>query len=328
MPANLPPMYFEVEKRFRDGKTPEEKIEALEEMLAIMPKHKGTDKLKADLRRKIAKLKLEGQQKKGGTRSQTAYSIDREGAGQIAIIGPPNTGKSSLVGTITNATPEVSDFPFTTWKPTPGMVPYENIQFQLIDTPPLSREYTDPWFSDLLRRVDMIMVVIDLRDDPLQQLQDSLSMLRDWRIFPKGTEIPEDLTKPPFIKRMLVVVNKMDEAKNEEDYQVFLELSEIKLPCIGISVHKGLNLSALVEKIFNLFEIIRVFTRAPGKDHDPTAPFVLPRNSSLEELAEKVHRDFKEKLKYARVWGKSVYAGQMVQRDYTLQDGDVVEMHI
>jgi ribosome-interacting GTPase 1 len=174
----------------------------------------------------------------------------------------------------------------------------------------------------------MIMLVIDLRGDPLQQLQDSLSMLRDWRIFPKGTEIPENLTKSPFIKRMLVAVNKMDADKDQEDYQVFLELSEIKLSCIGISVHKGRNLSALVEKIYDLFEIIRVFTRAPGKAHDPTAPFVLPRDSKLEDLAEKVHKDFKEKLKYAKVWGKAVYEGQMVQRDYTLHDGDVVELHI
>jgi ribosome-interacting GTPase 1 len=174
----------------------------------------------------------------------------------------------------------------------------------------------------------MMMVVIDLRADPLQQLQDALSMLRDWRIFPKGTAIPEGLTKPPFIKRMLVAVNKMDEAKDEEDYQVFLELSEMNLPCVGISVHRGRNLSALVEKIYNLFEIIRVFTRAPGKAHDPSSPFVLPRDSKLEELAEKVHKDFKEKLKYARVWGTAVYDGQMVQRDYILQDGDVVELHI
>jgi len=159
-------------------------------------------------------------------------------------------------------------------------------------------------------------------------LEESLSLLRDWRIFPSETEIPEDLQKPPFIKRMLVVVNKMDEGKDEEDYQVFLELSEIKLPCIGVSVHKGRNLSSLVEKIYGLFEIIRVFTRAPGKTHDPSAPFVLPQESKLEELAEKVHKDFKEKLKYARVWGKAVYEGQMVQRDYTLQDGDVVELHL
>jgi len=174
----------------------------------------------------------------------------------------------------------------------------------------------------------MIMILIDLRADPLQQLQDAISMLRDWRIFPMGTEIPEDLKKPPFIKRMLVVVNKMDEVKDEEDYQVFLELSEIKIPCIGISVRKGRNLPALAEKIYGLFEIIRVFTRAPGKAHDPSAPFVLPRDSKLEDLAEKVHKDFKEKLKYARVWGRAVYEGQMVQRDYILQDGDVVELHI
>jgi uncharacterized protein len=80
MPANLPPMYFEAEKRFRDARTSDEKIHALEEMLAIMPKHKGTDKLKADLRRRIAKLKVEAQQKKGVARRETAYSIDREGA--------------------------------------------------------------------------------------------------------------------------------------------------------------------------------------------------------------------------------------------------------
>jgi hypothetical protein len=174
----------------------------------------------------------------------------------------------------------------------------------------------------------MIMIVIDLRADPLQQLQDALFMLRGWRIFPKGADIPEDLRKPPFIKRVLVAVNKMDETRDQEDYQVFLELSEIKLPCIGISVHRGRNLSALVEKIYDLFEIIRVFTRAPGKAHDLTAPFVLSRHCKLEDLAEKVHKDFKEKLKYARVWGKAVYDGQMVQRDYLLQDGDVVELHL
>jgi ribosome-interacting GTPase 1 len=328
MPANLPPMYFEAEKRFRDGKTPEEKTEALEEMLAIMPKHKGTDKLKADLRRKIAKFKLEGQQKKGGARSQTAYSIDREGAGQIAVIGPPNTGKSSLVAKITNATPEVGDFPYTTWKPTPGMVPYENIQFQLIDTPPLSKEYTDPWFSDLLRRVDMIIILIDLRADPLQQLEDSLSMLRDWRIFPSETEIPEDLKKPPFLKKMLLLVNKADDDEDQEDYKVFLELAGMTVPSMAVSVTRGRNLAALTEKIYEMLNIIRVYTRAPGKEPDLTSPFVLPRGSKLEDLAEKIHKDFKEKLKYARLWGKAVYDGQMVQRDYVLQEGDVAEFHM
>ncbi|HIC84931.1 MAG TPA: GTP-binding protein, partial [Desulfobacterales bacterium] len=145
MPANLPPQYFEAEKRYREAKTPQEKIEALEEMLTIMPKHKGTDKLRADLRRKISKFKTQAQQKKGAGKRETAYSIEREGAAQILLVGPPNTGKSSLVRALTNATPDVADFPHSTWKPTPGMVSFENIQFQLVDTPPITREYVDPW---------------------------------------------------------------------------------------------------------------------------------------------------------------------------------------
>jgi ribosome-interacting GTPase 1 len=321
-------MYFEAEKRYREARTPEDKIEALEEMLAIMPKHKGTDKLKADLRRRIAKLKDESQQKRGGARQVTAYSIDREGAAQVAVIGPPNAGKSALVGKLTNASPEVAEFPHTTWKPMPGMAYYENIQFQLIDTPPITKEYTDPWMVDLLRRVDILVVLLDLHADPLQQLEDTLSILWEWRIFAEGTPIPEDLTKPPFIKKMLVAVNKMDRREDEEDFQVFLELSELKLPSLGVSVNTGKNLMALIEKMYELSHIIRVYTKAPGKEADLTAPFVLPQNSTLEELALKIHKDFREKLKYARVWGKAVYDGQMVQRDYILQDGDIAEFHI
>lgn len=328
MPANLPPMYLEAEKRYREAKTPEGKVEALEEMLAIMPKHKGTDKLKADLRRKIAKLKDESQQKKGGARSAGAYSISREGAGQIVILGPPNTGKSSLVARLTNAGPEVGDFPHTTWKPTPGMVSFENIQFQLIDTPPISNEYNDPLMVDLLRRADILVVMLDLKMDVLQQLEDTLAILAEWRIFPVGTPVPEDLTKPPFMKRMLLVVNKVDDEGEREDYHVFLELADVTLPCLDISVAKGFNLAAFLEKIYEMLHIIRVYTRAPGKDPDLTAPFVLPKGSKLEDLAERIHKDFKEKLKYARLWGKSVYDGQMVQRDYVLREGDVAELHL
>jgi ribosome-interacting GTPase 1 len=328
MPANLPPMYFEAEKRFREAKTSEEKVKALEEMLAIMPKHKGTDKLKADLRRKIAKIKVEAQQRKGGSRRETVYSIDREGAGQIAVIGPPNSGKSSLVTTLTNATPEIADFPHSTWKPTPGMANYENIQFQLIDTPPITREYTDPYLPDLLRRADMLVILVDLHADPLGQLEEVICMLAEWRISPQGAPVPEDLRKPPFIKKVIVAVNKVDTDKDGEDYEVFLELAELIVPSVGISLREQRNVQALVEKIYDLSGIIRVYTRAPGKEPDLTAPFVLPRHSTLEDLAAKIHKDFQQKLKYARIWGKAVYDGQMVQRDYLLQDGDVAEFHI
>ncbi|MBW1861261.1 MAG: TGS domain-containing protein [Deltaproteobacteria bacterium] len=328
MPANLPPQYFETEKRYREAKTPEGKIEALEEMLTIMPKHKGTDKLRADLRRKISKFKSQSQQKKSTSKRETAYSIEREGAAQIAVIGPPNVGKSSLIATLTNATPEVADFPHSTWSPSPGMVLFENIQFQLIDTPPITMGYIDPLMVDLIRRADILIILLDLHADPLQQLESTLSILQGLRIFPDGVSIPEGLKKLPFIKKVFVVLNKMDETEDEEDYEIFLELSETKLPTLGISVLSERNLTILIEKIYDMSDIIRVYTKSPGKEEDFNVPFVLPKESTLEELAVKIHKDFTNKLKFAKIWGKAVFDGQMVQRDYILQDGDVVEIHI
>jgi ribosome-interacting GTPase 1 len=328
MPANLPPMYFDAEKRFREAKTPESKIEALEEMLTIMPKHKGTDKLRADLRRRIAKLKEQAQQKKGGARRDAAYMIEKEGAAQIAVIGAPNTGKSALVAALTNASPEVAEFPHTTWKPTPGMAPYENIQFQLVDTPPITRDYLDPWMADLMRRADMLLVMLDLHADPLQQLEETLAVLQDLRIFPEGFPIPGELRKPPFIKKTLIVMNKVDNDNHLEDYQAFLELTEVNLPSIAISLRAGWNLNGLLELLYQLSEIIRVYTKVPGKEPNRSAPFVLAKMTTLEELAAKIHKDFVNKLKFAKIWGPKVYDGQMVQRDYVLQEGDVVEIHL
>jgi uncharacterized protein len=328
MPANLPPMYFDAEKRFREAKTSESKIEALEEMLTIMPKHKGTDKLRADLRRRIAKLKELAQQKKGGSRRDAAYMIEKEGAAQVIVIGAPNTGKSALVAALTNASPEVAEFPHTTWKPTPGMAPYENIQFQLVDTPPITRDYLDPWMSDLMRRADLLLVLLDLHDDPLQQMEETLAVLQELRIFPAGFPVPEDLKKQPFIKKILIVVNKVDSENHLEDYHAFLELAEMNLPCIWVSSRTGRNFSGLLQSLYDLSEVIRVYTKVPGKEPNKMAPFVVPEMTTLEELASKIHKDFVTKLKFAKIWGSGIFGGQMVQRDYVLQDGDVVEIHI
>lgn len=327
MPANLPPHYFEAEKRYREASTPQGKIEALEEMLTIMPKHKGTDKLRAALRQKISKFKTQAQQKKGVSRSETAYSFEREGAAQVVVIGSPNTGKSSLIASLTNARPEVADFPHTTWAPMPGMAPFENIRFQLVDTPPISQEFTDPLMLDLVRRADIVAILVDLHNDPLAQFEETVSFLSGNRIFPEGLSVPAELTKPPSIKRTLVLVNKVDGEAEEEDYAIFRELWEAELPCLEISTRTGRNLKRLLETIYQISEVIRVYTKAPGKKADQENPFVVPKNSTLEDLAGRIHKDFVKNLKFARIWGKSVYDGQMVQRDYILQDGDVVEIH-
>ncbi|MGQ9484086.1 MAG: GTPase [Desulfosoma sp.] len=328
MPANLPPPYFEAEKRYREAKTPEAKIEALEEMLTIMPKHKGTDKLRADLRRKIAKFKSEARQKKGAGRKGFAYAIEKEGAAQVVVVGAPNVGKSSLVGVLSNASPEVAEFPHTTWKPTPGMVPYENIQFQLIDTPPISTSYVDSWMADLIRRADIVMILVDLKADPLQQMEDTVAVLQELRVFPEGQPLPPDLPKKPFLKKMIVVVNKVDTESDLEDFDAFHELSQCRMPCVAVSTASGRGLHTLLDTLFALSDVIRVYTKAPGKEPDKSAPFVLPKKSTLQDLAEKIHKDFVEKLKFAKIWGKAVFDGQMVQKDYELQDGDVVEFRI
>jgi len=328
MPANLPPPYFEAEKRYREAKTADEKLEALEQMLTIMPKHKGTDKLRADLRKRIAKVKTESQQKKGSSRRDAEYRIDKEGAAQVILVGAPNTGKSSLVSFLTNAKPEVAAFPHTTWKPTAGMVLFENIQFQLVDTPPVTKDFVDSWMADLLRRADILSIVVDLQADAVQQLEETSSILDGFRIFPVGSDVPEGLVKVPFYKKILLLVNKMDSQREEEDFEVFLELSDTKLPALGVSSLTGRNLSQLPVQIYKMSQIIRVYTRAPGKEPDFASPFVLSQGDTLEDLASKIHKDFIARLKFAKVWGSAVYDGQMVQRDYVMQDGDVAEIHI
>jgi ribosome-interacting GTPase 1 len=179
-----------------------------------------------------------------------------------------------------------------------------------------------------MRRADIMALLIDLHEDPLQQYEETLDILASLRIFPEGLPVPENLIKIPFIKKTIILVNKLDEKKDLEDFETFIELAEMKLPVLGISVRKGKNLSAFLERLYDMSGINRVYTKSPGKDPDMTAPFVVPCGTTLQELAEKIHKDFLSRLKYAKVWGKSVHSGQMVQRDYILQDGDVVEIHL
>jgi len=304
LPANLPPAYFEAENRYREAKTPAEGIAALEEMLAIMPKHKGTDKLKADLRRRISKLKSKQQAKKKAGRRDKGYKIEKEGVGQVVLIGTPNVGKSSLVAALTNADPQVAEFSHSTWKPTPGMMYFEDIQIQLIDTPPISKEYAEPWFLDIVRRSDMLIVVVDVQTDPVQQLEETVSFLKEHRIAPlRLSNLYEDTDGWTFLS-FLVVANKNDDHLTKENFEIFKSLLEDNWPLVNVSAKTGHNFDLLKQTLFNSLEIIRVYTKTPGKEPDLGTPFVLKRGSKMEDLASKIHKDFSEKLKYATVWEK------------------------
>jgi len=313
MPANLPPQYFEAERDFRQAKSPAEKITALEEMLAIMPKHKGTDKLRAELRQRIAKLTQAAGKKLATQRASMV--IPKEGAGQVAIIGPPNSGKSQLVSTITNASPAVAEYPYTTQSATPGMMEFKNIKVQLIDTPPLSPQPTPWWLPPMLRRADALLAVIDLSNSPLEQLEILTSQLGQMRL-----AIGQNA-------RVLIAANKVDMDNTRPNYTALKNRYEWQLPVIAISAKEGTGLEELKRKIFEVLDIIRVYTKTPGKKPDFDDPIILEKGSTLADAAAAVHKDFQARLKYARIWGSGKHDGLMVRRDHILEDEDVIELH-
>ena len=328
MPANLPPQYFEAERRYRAAKSTAQKITHLEELLSTIPKHKGTDKIRADFRRRLSKLKAAAQVRKGVGRRESAFRIDREGAGQLVVVGPTNVGKSALVAALTNATPEVAGSPYTTWQPTPGMMPIENVQIQLIDTPPLSRDFVEPEFLDLIRRSDLILLVLDLQTDPIQQLEDTIALLQEHRIVPRRLRDRYTEQRGLTFIPLLVLVNKNDDENSDEDFEIFRELLEDDWPLLPVSATTGRNLERLKRVVFDRLEIIRVYAKPPGKNPDLSAPFIVKKGSTVEDFAGKIHQDFLENLKTARVWGSAAYDGQMVGRDHVLADGDVVELRM
>ena len=315
MPANLPPQYFEAEKTCRAAKNPLEKIAALEEMLAIMPKHKGTDHLRAELRSRIAKLTQLAAKKSGAQR--TSMVIEREGAAQIVVIGLPNAGKSQLVSSITSASPTVAEYSFTTYAATPGMMEYENIQIQLIDTPPITEQSMEWWLPHMIRRADAILIVVDLTDAPLAQMEVVVEQLGNNKV-----EIGQNKT------RALIIGNKVDMDNTGENYTALKNKYEGQFPIIAISAKVGPGLEELKQEIYRVLDIIRVYTKTPGNKPDLTDPIILNRGSTLEDAAAAVHKDFAAKLKFARIWGSGKHDGVMAKRDHILQDGDVIELHM
>jgi len=328
MPTNLPPECLEAEKRYHAATSLEDKILCLEELLAAIPKHKGTDKLRADYRRRPSKLKSSAQKDKAAGRHESVFHIEKEGAGRAVLVGLTNTGKSALVAALTHATPEVSESPYTTWTPTPGMMTVEDVQIQLIDTPPLDKDHVEPELLDLIRSADLVLLVVDLQDNAIQQLDDTVDILHEHHILLRHRQNDHPAQQPATLLPFVVVVNKTDDASLDEDYQVFSELFEKEWPLIAVSAQTRRNFEHLKKVIFENLEIMRIYSKPPGKEADLGKPFIMKKGSTVAEFAGRVHKDFIERLKTARVWGSGVYDGQPVARDHVLQDGDIVELHL
>ncbi len=313
MPANLSPDYLAAEREFREAESQPEKIAALEKMLATIPKHKGTEKLQADLKRRLAQARKESP-KKGAAHSTPFYQVEKEGAGQVALLGPPNAGKSQLLAALTHAHPEIAEYPFTTRLPLPGMMRFENVAIQLVDLPPLSKEFTESWLAQVVRNATARVLVVDVNDpEVLDEIDYARSVCAGWRL-----QAPA-----------LLAANKIDEPGAVENLAAVEELVGGQFTVLAISALTGSGLDRFARAVFDLLELVRVYTKAPGKKAELDAPFLLHRGKTVLDAARLVHKDFAEHLKYARLFRSSHERdGIMVERAHLVEDGDVLEFHL
>ncbi|HVN75740.1 MAG TPA: GTPase [Thermoanaerobaculaceae bacterium] len=324
MPANLTPQYRAAEAKFKAAHSPEERRAALEEMLATIPKHKGTEKMQAELKRRLARLRHDEEVRTA--KHGHAIKVEPEGAAQVVLLGPPNAGKSSLLGALTHAEPAIADYPFTTTRPQPGMMAFEDVHIQLVDLPPIASQHMDTWLPGLVRGADAALLMVDPTSTELPEdvevVRDRLAAARA----PLVGELPEDVDPRDNPIVTLMVVTKTDVAR-EDDLKVLEELYASVYPMLRISVATHAGLEALKVAVWRRLQLVRVYSKPPGKPADKSAPFVLPHGHTVADLAEHVHREIAEKLQFARVWGGKL-EGQRVARDFELRDRDVVELHV
>jgi uncharacterized protein len=330
MAANLTPQYLEAEAEYKKAHTAEERLACLKKMWSLLPKHKASEKLQAELKTKISDTKDEVEnERKHPKKVGVSYKIPKQGAGQYVLVGGPNAGKSRLLSRLTRAAPEVAPYPFTTHEPLPGMMEWEDVRVQLIDLPPITADFMEGYVSTMVRTADAALLLIDLGDDDgpfaaeavLERLAKTKTILAGQR-----PAVVEDPTVEYI--RTMIVANKCDTSGADERLAIVRELFGPRFPIEVIAAEHGTGLEVLRTAIYRFLNVIRVYTKQPGKPPDLTSPFTCPSGSTLVEMASLVHRDFADGLKSARIWGTGVFDGQTVKRDHVLHDKDVVELHL
>lgn len=335
MPTNVTPEYRKAEEAFREARTTEEKIARLEDMIALLPKHKGTDHLFADLKRRMAKLKAD--QEASGRRAGRGSGPDftREGAAQVVLLGPPNSGKSSILKALTHAAPEIADYPFTTQHLLPGMMSYQDIQIQLVDSPPVTSEFMPLHLPGLVRGADAALLVADLGSDAvLEDLEAVLRVfsLRQVRFVPGltaggGGDQEAVAAEGGDQVRALVLANKSDAPGAPERLELLRGLLAGRLEIRAVSTRDAEGLKALPELLFRWLQIVRVYTKSPGSKPDLERPYTFFEGQTVGDICARIHKDFAEKLRFARLWRGT--AGPLtVSREQPLEDRDILELHL
>jgi uncharacterized protein len=206
---------------------------------------------------------------------------------------------------------------------------WQDVKVQLIDTPPITADYLEPYVSSMVRSADAAILLVDLGDDDgpfaaetvLERLAAVKTILAGTR--PAAAEDPSIVHMPT-----LLLANKIDLAGAADRLEVVREMFTARFPIHVLSAEHGTGLEEAREAIYRFLNVIRVYTKQPGKPPDLTSPFTCPAGSTLVDMAALVHRDFAQHLKSARIWGTGVYDGQSVGREHVLHDKDVVELHL
>ena len=330
MAVNLPPQYHDAEARYKKGRTPDEKLAALREMWVILPKHKASEKVQADLKTKISELTDEIETAKAGPKKAApgTYKIPKQGAGQVVFLGPPNAGKSQLLSKLTKATPTVAPYPFTTREPIPGMMDYEDVRVQLVDLPPITADAYEAFVTDITRSADAAVLFLDLSDDdgPAATLATLDRLKKARRELVAESSASDDPTT--YQLKTLLVATKGDDAAADVRLELANESLGGRFPMLVVSAERGDGLEEFRKAVYDRLGVIRVYTKQPGKSADMGSPFTCQVGSTVEEFAGRVHKDFEAGLKSARVWGSGAFDGQTVGRDHVVKDKDVVELHL
>ena len=383
MPTNVTIDYLKAQDEYQNATTDRERLIALEKMLSTVPKHKGTEKLVLQIKRRMTKLKREEEAREAKKGTSKGFNIRKEGAAQIVLVGPPNAGKSSFLKTVTKADVDVGNYAFTTVELTPGMLPINDIQIQLVEVPGIIDGVSAGRGMGLqlmssIRTADAMLLLIDGSNEPALQLRtilreldkggikvnrkrpdidikkhvsggitivgghhirgdekDVKEILMDFRITSGIVVIREDVTLTDIqesldytttYRRAIVLVTKADQTPPGT-----IEALKKTFPLftfISISTETGYGMKDIPQKIYEVANIKRIFTKTPG-EKPAYPPVSMKREATVIDVARKVHKDIAKQFKYARVWGASVkFGGQRVGEDHVPADGDTVEIHI